>query len=82
MLQLNLDFSKPRIAQGKKTERITITCSTEFKSVVDLICRLTGSSPSEIGQRYFISGMQTDLGNVFMAEPHLEKTLAQLMRKS
>ena len=79
MQQLKLDFSKPRIVQGKKTERLTITCSTEFKSVVDLLCRLTGQSVSELGQRYFIAGMQNDLGNVFMAEPFLEKKLSSLL---
>lgn len=79
MHQLKLDFSSPRIIQGKKTQRLTITCSDEFKSVVDLLCRLTGQSVSEIGQRYFLSGMQNDLGNVFMAEPFLERKLHDLI---
>lgn len=81
MEQLSLDFSKPRIAQGKKTERVTITCSSEFKQVIDLVCRISDVSISELGQRYFLRGIQNDLGTIFMAEPHLEKTLGQLLRR-
>jgi len=79
-MQLKIDFSPP-IATGKKTERITVTCSSEFKSIVDLISRLSGQSVSELGQRYFISGIQNDLGTFFMAEPHLDKKLSQLITK-
>ena len=81
MNQLKLDFT-PRHLSGKKTQRLTITCSDEFKSVVDLICRLTNQSVSELGQRYFIDGIKNDLGAVFMAEPHLDKKLSQLITKN
>lgn len=78
--QLSINFSPPHLA-GKKTERLTITCSNEFKQVVDMVCRLTGQSISELGQRYFIDGIKNDLGTIFMAEPHLDKKLSDLITK-
>ena len=79
MPQLNLSFDKPIISNGKKDQRITITCSERFKELVDFIASLTNSSPSEMGQKYFLEGMMKDIGNMFMAEPHLEKTLRQIL---
>ena len=79
--QLSLPLGSP-ILSGKKTERITMTCSSEFKSLVDLICKLTGQSVSEIGFRYFIEGIKGDLGNMFMAEPHLDKKLSDIISKN
>ena len=80
-MQLNLDF-QPRISSGKKTERITITCSDEFKTLVNLISKLTNTDVSVMGHRYFIEGMQRDIGNVFMAEPHVEKSLRDILSKN
>lgn len=77
-LQMNIDFT-PKAAQGKRTERLTVTCSSEFKAIVDLIGRMTGETVSEMGHRYFIQGIQGDLGRRFMAEPHLDKSLRSLM---
>ena len=79
--QLSIPFGASPIMSGKKTERLTITCSTEFKSLVDLVCKFTGQSVSEIGHRYFIEGIKGDLGNMFMAEPHLDKKLSDILSK-
>jgi len=80
--QLPLSFGPSPLTHGKKTERLTITCSSEFKQIVDTICRLTGESVSEAGQRWFLEGIKSDLGAVFAAEPHLDKRLSQLLAKS
>jgi hypothetical protein len=80
-IQLMLDF-QPRIASGKRTERLTVTCSSDFKGFVDMICRLTGESVSEIGHRYFLHGIKEDVGRIFMAEPHLDKRLSDLLHKN
>lgn len=81
MSQLSLDFSKQKIVSGKKTSRIPIACSEEFKSLVDLVAHLLDSSTSEISHRYILEGIQRDIGNIFMTEPHLDKSLRQIVSK-
>lgn len=81
MDQVKLSFNTPVISTGKKDQRITITCSEKFKELVDFISNLTDSSPSEMGQRYFLEGMMKDLGQMFIAEPHLEKPLREILQK-
>ena len=42
-MQLTLDFSKPLpINDGKKTERLTIACSENFRKALNLISDSTG----------------------------------------
>ena len=78
--QLQYNF-KPKIATGKKTERITITCPEEFKQILDLIANMTDSTTSELGFRYCLAGIQADLGTLFMATPHLDKSLREIISK-
>lgn len=77
-----LRFTLLPICTGKKTQRLTVTCSREFEGVVQQFANLTNTSVSELGHRYFIEGMQRDLGKLFMAEPHLDKTLRSLIPKN
>lgn len=79
--QLSLPLNKNSISTGKKDQRITITCSEKFKDLVDFISKLTNSSPSEMGQKYFLEGMMKDIGNMFIAEPYLEKSLREIFQK-
>ena len=85
MTQLTLDFSHQRPLcsddPGKKTERITITCSSEYKDFVDLFCRVRGSTVSEICHHYILEGMRADLATLFMAQPHLDKSLRDILEK-
>ena len=85
MSQMTLDFaaSHPLISDdpGKKTERITITCSGEYKDFVDLFCRVRGATVSEICHRYILEGMRADLATLFMAQPHLDKSLRDILEK-
>lgn len=78
--QLKLDFT-PRVAAGKRTERITVTCSSEFKRLVDLICSFSGESVSELGHRYFLNGVRDDIGRFFISEPHIDKTLREVLSR-
>ena len=81
-MQLKLDFSpKPSIDSGKKTERITITCSSDFKEFLDLFCRLSKTNISELGFRYLLEGMRNDLAAMFIAQPHLDKSLREVLQK-
>lgn len=81
--QLKLDFS-PRPVMGdpgKKTERVTFTCSQEYKEFLDLFCRQTGNTASELCHRYILEGMRDDLARLLMAQPHLDKSLRELLSK-
>ena len=80
-LQLQLNFQSPQLSIGKRTERLTVTCSAELKNIVETICRMTGETVSEAGHRYFLAGLKDDIGRIFMAEPHLDKTLSNLIAK-
>ena len=79
-VQLQLNF-QPAAAAGKRTERLTVTASTDFKGLVDALCRVTGETISELGHRYFVNGLRDDIGNLFLAEPHLDKRLVDLFNK-
>lgn len=82
--QLKIDFSPRPLADdpGKKTDRITVTCSSEYKEFVDLFCRVRGISTSELCHRYILEGMRGDLANLFMAQPHLDKKLKDILKKN
>jgi hypothetical protein len=79
--QLKLDFTPRPIINGKKNERLTIPCSDEFLQFLDLLSKKYGKSRAELAHFFVLEGMQKALGNAFMAEPHLEKTLNEIMSK-
>lgn len=83
MTQLKLDFSRPSISidSGKKTERITITASSDLKEFIDLFAVKLGLSVSELGAKYFIEGLQRDLGSMLLIQANEQKTLADLLKK-
>jgi hypothetical protein len=79
MDQLRLDFSAKPIISGKKRQRIAIPCSDEFLSILDILSTKFGTTRAELAFNYVLEGMQKSLGNAFMAEPHLDKSLRQLL---
>ena len=81
-MQLNLDFSQVPIHEGKKDSRISVACSEDFKNFFKLMIIARGSTESELGYEYILKGIQADLASVFMASPHLDKTLRDLLAKS
>lgn len=81
MQQLKLDFSAKPIVSGKKRQRLSIPCSDEFLSFVDMLSKMVGKTRAELAFEFVLEGMQRTLGNVFMAEPHMEKQLRDLLGK-
>ena len=79
--QMSLDFRAKAIT-GKKTQRITITCSEDFKTIIEKIATLQDTDASKLGHRYFVEGIQRDLGTIFMAEPHLDSKLKDIIKNS
>lgn len=80
-MQLNLNFSTKPIVSGKKTERLAVPCSEEFLKFLDLLSELLDTSRAELAFQFVLDGMQKALGNAFMAEPHLEKSLKDILNK-
>ena len=83
MSQLTLDFSRKILTtdDGKKSCRISITCSEQFKEFFDLMVKARQSTVSELGYEYLLDGMKDDLSSVFLAQPHLDKSLRELMKR-
>lgn len=83
MTQIKLDFSRKGITadDGKKACRISITCSEQFKEFFDLMVKARRSTASELGYEYLLDGMKDDLSSLFLAQPHLDKSLRELMKR-
>ena len=81
-LQLNLDLSPVRaIDPGKKTERITFTGSEDLKEFLAKFALKQNTTVSELIQRYVISGLQSDLGNILLVQANGQKTLNELLKR-
>lgn len=81
MEQLKLDFSAKPIVSGKKLERLCIPWSPAFLGILQDLADILGTSRAELGFSFVLEGMQKTLGNVFMAEPHLDKKLRDVLEK-
>ncbi len=81
--QVGFDFSRtrPLIQDGKKEARIPTACSPEFLEFVKLMAHVQGTTVSEMTHRYIVKGLKEDIGDKFMPEPHLDKTLRELLAK-
>lgn len=79
-MQLNFDFSR-RIPppEGKKTERLTVPCSTEFKEFLQKLAAMQQVTVAELLYRYALDGMREDLSKVFLTFPHLDKKLRDVL---
>jgi len=80
-MQLNLDFNTKPIISGKKTERLAIPCSEELMQHLDLLAKKYNTSRAELAFQFVLEGMQKAFGNAFMMEPHLDKTLKEILNK-
>lgn len=79
--QMKLDFTKVAPHDGKKDNRISIACSEDFKDFFKLMIKARGSTESELAYEYILKGIQGDLASVFMASPHLDKALREVLAK-
>ena len=79
-MQLNLDFTRSLpIITGKKTERLPIACSEEFKQTLSMVANLLGQSPSQLAHRYVVEGMIKDLGNIMLSQPMSSMSLQEVV---
>jgi len=78
---LKLDFSAKPIVAGKKRQRLSIPCSDEFLAFLEKLSTLVGKTRAELAFDFVLEGMQKTLGNVFMAEPYIDKKLRDLLEK-
>lgn len=82
MNQLTLDFSQSLpVLNGKKTERLPIACSEEFKHALNMVAGLLSKTPSELAHRYVVEGIVRDLGNILLAQPMASLSLAEVIEK-
>jgi hypothetical protein len=81
-IQLNLDFSAVQHpSDGKKLEKIPVACSDELKSFVSKMADLQKITVSELAHRYIVEGLKEDVVRLFIPEPHLDKSLRDLLSK-
>lgn len=74
--QLTLNL-RHRITAAKKTERLSIPCGDEFLALVDKLAMLKGTTRAEFAYEAVLKEMQSAMGEIFMAELHAEKKLAE-----
>ena len=75
---LKIDLSpSPDLSEAK--EKLTVDCSGAFKEFVELFCRVQRVTITELCHRYILEGMQSDLETLFKAQPHMNKTLRELL---
>lgn len=80
-MQVNLDFSRPQIQETKKEQLVHARVSPELKEFIELMARVKGMGSSPLIHRYIVEGLKNDLADKFMPEPHLDKTLRELLAK-
>jgi len=69
------------IDQGKKTARLTCSCSDEFMEIIEKIATIRGITRSELMYEYVVRGIKADVGHVFMGADQLEKPLKALLTR-
>jgi hypothetical protein len=79
--QLVLDFSKTPIDSGKREKRRSFTCSEELQTFLDLLVGFMGTDRSNLIRRYVVEGMQRDIANRLLPQPHLNKSLATIIKE-
>lgn len=81
--QLILDFSRPLagVIDGKKTERMTFTASSDLKQFLTIIASKMDTTVSELCQKYIIEGLQKDVGLLLLFQANKDKALGELMKR-
>lgn len=78
MNQITLNL-RHQITTAKKTERLSIPCGPEFLALVDKLSSLRGTTRAEFAYEAVLKEMQSAMGEIFLAELHGEKRLAELL---
>ena len=81
-MQTNFDFSQAQHHEdGKKLKRLPTAVSEDLKTFVEMMATKQRVSASELVHKYIVKGLKDDIGDVFFPEPHLDKTLRELLGK-
>lgn len=79
--QLVLQLRPRAVDDGKKTARLTCTCTEDFKDFVEKIARLRKTTTSELAYEYILAGLRNDITEIFLPAPHLDKSLREIVAK-
>jgi len=80
--QLKLDFSRqPQRDTGKRTKRITFTGSEDLQTFLSLLSTKMGTDVSNLCHKWVIEGLQRDIAGLLIPQPHLNKSLAEIIRQ-
>lgn len=78
-MQLSLDFSGKMALNGKKLEPITARVPSDFRTIFQIISSKLNLNESELARKYLIAGLKQDLGEIFMLESNLQKSLGEII---
>jgi hypothetical protein len=81
-MQIEIDFSKnPRLVDdGKKTERITFTASSDLKQLLEFVAKRFGKEPSVICRDFVSKGIKDSIGDILLTQGNLSRTLGDLLK--
>ena len=79
--QLKLNFRPLVIDTGKKSSRLTCSCSDEFTDLVEKIAAMRNVSKSELIYEYIVIGLKGDVGEIFLNAQHLDKPVREFINK-
>lgn len=83
MMQLRLDFTQtPKLVDdGKKTERITFTASSDLKELLEFVSRRLGKEPSVVCREFVSQGIKNSIGDILLAQSNVNVTLGELLKR-
>lgn len=79
MEQIKIDLQPMTIDQGKKTERLTCSCSEDFLLFVEKMASMRNLTRSELVYEYVVMGLKRDVGSIFLGAQHLDKPIRDLL---
>jgi uncharacterized protein (DUF2164 family) len=82
-MQLKLDFSStPKLVdEGKKTERITFTASSDLKLLLEFVARRLGKDTSMVCREFVSQGIKDSIGDILLTQSNLNLTIGELLKR-
>ena len=82
MLQVGLDFSKPKIPidDEKKTALVSFRAGDKFKSDLQAIAKAKNIDLAALIFEYALQGYLSDYKNILLIQANGQKTVAELLR--
>jgi hypothetical protein len=81
-----INAAESEFVNGKKNDRISIACSSEFRTrlaqIAKAVSRMKGKdiTPGELAFFYLKHGMENDLGRIFLMHGDLQKFLGDFFK--